>query len=48
MIRLSQRLAALKGYPMAEIPAIKRRLVEAGVDVIDTGREMPTIRRRPR
>jgi LL-diaminopimelate aminotransferase len=37
MIRLSQRLAALKGYPMAEIPAIKRRLVEAGVDVIDTG-----------
>jgi LL-diaminopimelate aminotransferase len=37
MIRLSQRLAALKGYPMAEIPAIKRRLIEAGVDVIDTG-----------
>ena len=37
MIRLSQRLAALKGYPMAEIPGIKRRLVEAGVDVIDTG-----------
>lgn len=37
MIRLSQRLAALKGYPMAEIPAIKRRLLESGVDVIDTG-----------
>jgi len=37
MIRLSQRLAALKGYPMAEIPAIKRRLVEAGMDVIDLG-----------
>ena len=37
MIRLSQRLAALRGYPMAEIPTIKRRLVEAGMDVIDVG-----------
>ncbi len=48
MIRLSQRLAALTGYPLAEIPAIKRRLIEAGVDVIDLGAATPTIRRRPR
>ncbi|MGH6691425.1 MAG: aminotransferase class I/II-fold pyridoxal phosphate-dependent enzyme [Gammaproteobacteria bacterium] len=37
MIELSQRLHALPGYPLAEIPTIKRRLVEAGVDVIDLG-----------
>ena len=34
MIQLSQRLQALPGYPLAEIPTIKRRLLEAGVDVI--------------
>ncbi len=37
MIELSQRLQALPGYPLAEIPTIKRRLVQAGVDVIDLG-----------
>ncbi len=33
----SHRLTSLPGYPMAEIPAIKRRLLGAGVDVIDVG-----------
>ncbi|MFI5235560.1 MAG: aminotransferase class I/II-fold pyridoxal phosphate-dependent enzyme [Gemmatimonadales bacterium] len=28
---------ALPGYPLAEIPAIKRRLLDQGVDVIDLG-----------
>ncbi|MGH7519197.1 MAG: aminotransferase class I/II-fold pyridoxal phosphate-dependent enzyme [Gemmatimonadales bacterium] len=37
MIELSQRVRALPGYPLAEIPTIKRRLVQAGVDVIDLG-----------
>ena len=37
MTKLSKRLAALQTYPMAEIPAIKRRLVQQGVDVIDVG-----------
>jgi LL-diaminopimelate aminotransferase len=37
MIELSQRLRALPGYPLAEIPTLKRRLLEAGVDVIDLG-----------
>ena len=37
MTKLSKRLAALPSYPMAEIPAIKRRLLEQGVDVIDLG-----------
>jgi LL-diaminopimelate aminotransferase len=37
MIELSQRLRALPGYPLAEIPSIKRRLIEAGIDVIDLG-----------
>ncbi len=37
MTRFSKRLAALPSYPMAEIPAIKRRLLEQGVDVIDLG-----------
>ncbi|HEX6106685.1 MAG TPA: aminotransferase class I/II-fold pyridoxal phosphate-dependent enzyme [Gemmatimonadales bacterium] len=37
MIQFSDRLKALPGYPLAEIPAIKRRLIEAGVDVIDLG-----------
>jgi LL-diaminopimelate aminotransferase len=37
MIEISARVLSLPGYPLAEIPAIKRRLVEAGVDVIDLG-----------
>ncbi len=37
MIGFSDRLHALPGYPLAEIPAIKRRLLDAGVDVIDLG-----------
>jgi LL-diaminopimelate aminotransferase len=37
MIQFSQRLTSLPGYPLAEIPAIKRRLIESGVDVIDLG-----------
>jgi len=35
--QFSKRLAALPTYPMAEIPTIKRRLVQQGVDVIDVG-----------
>jgi LL-diaminopimelate aminotransferase len=37
MINFSSRLQSLPGYPLAEIPTIKRRLIEAGVDVIDLG-----------
>ncbi len=37
MIELSTRVQALPGYPLAQIPTIKRRLIEAGVDVIDLG-----------
>src|SRR5918992_5928084 len=37
MISFSQRVQSLPGYPLAEIPSIKRRLLEAGVDVIDVG-----------
>ena len=37
MTQFSKRLAALPTYPMAEIPTIKRRLVQEGVDVIDVG-----------
>ncbi len=37
MTRFSKRLSLLPVYPMAEIPAIKRRLVQQGVDVIDVG-----------
>lgn len=37
MISFSKRLQSLPGYPLAEIPTIKRRLIEAGVDVIDLG-----------
>ena len=37
MIEFSARLKALPGYPLAEIPSIKRRLIESGVDVIDLG-----------
>ncbi|HKV72633.1 MAG TPA: hypothetical protein VJN62_15375, partial [Gemmatimonadales bacterium] len=37
MKELSKRIATLPGYPMAQIPAIKKRLIEQGVDVIDLG-----------
>jgi LL-diaminopimelate aminotransferase len=37
MIEFSARLQSLPGYPLAEIPSIKRRLIEAGMDVIDLG-----------
>jgi LL-diaminopimelate aminotransferase len=37
MIRNSRRIEQLPGYPLAEIPAIKRRLIDDGVDVIDLG-----------
>ena len=37
MIEISARVKALPGYPLAEIPGIKRRLVESGMDVIDLG-----------
>jgi len=37
MIPTSARLAALPGYPLAELPGIKRKLVAAGRDVIDLG-----------
>lgn len=37
MINISDRVGRLPGYPLAKIPAIKRRLLEAGVDVIDLG-----------
>ena len=37
MIGPSRRLERLPSYPMAEVPAIKRRLVREGVDVIDLG-----------
>ena len=37
MIEISARVQSLPGYPLAEIPSIKRRLVEAGMDVIDMG-----------
>jgi len=33
----SRRLAALPSYPMADLPAVKRRLVAEGRDVIDLG-----------
>ncbi len=37
MIRLSERLGVLPAYPLAELPAIKRRLLAQGVDVVDLG-----------
>ncbi|MGH7704180.1 MAG: aminotransferase class I/II-fold pyridoxal phosphate-dependent enzyme, partial [Gemmatimonadales bacterium] len=37
MIKLSTRLTTLPGYPLAEVPGIKRRLLGQGVDVIDLG-----------
>ena len=36
-IQPNARVNALPGYPLAEIPSIKRRLMEKGVDVIDLG-----------
>src|SRR6266511_4380109 len=33
----SKRVSALPTYPMAELPAIKRRLIEQGVDLMDVG-----------
>src|SRR3989441_12754925 len=36
-MNFSRRVAQLPTYPMAELPAIKRRLIEQGVDVIDVG-----------
>ncbi len=33
----NSRVQALPGYPLAELPGIKRRLIEAGRDVIDLG-----------
>ncbi|HET7619638.1 MAG TPA: aminotransferase class I/II-fold pyridoxal phosphate-dependent enzyme, partial [Vicinamibacterales bacterium] len=33
----SKRVGQLPTYPMAELPAIKRRLIQQGVDVIDVG-----------
>ncbi|PYP40166.1 MAG: LL-diaminopimelate aminotransferase [Gemmatimonadetes bacterium] len=36
-IRFSARLEALPGYPLAEIPTVKRRLLASGIDVIDLG-----------
>jgi LL-diaminopimelate aminotransferase len=37
MIQQSKRAHDLPGYPLAEIPGIKRRLLDEGVDVIDMG-----------
>ncbi|HSM07146.1 MAG TPA: aminotransferase class I/II-fold pyridoxal phosphate-dependent enzyme [Longimicrobiales bacterium] len=35
--KVSQRLGRLPGYPLAEVPAIRRALEARGVDVIDLG-----------
>lgn len=37
MIQISDRVGKLPDYPLARIPGIKRRLIAAGVDVIDLG-----------
>lgn len=37
MIPISDRVGRLPDYPLARIPAIKRRLISEGVDVIDLG-----------
>lgn len=37
MLPTGARVAALPGYPLAEIPAVKRRLLASGMDVIDLG-----------
>lgn len=36
-ITFSRRLQSLPGYPLAEIPSIKRRLAAQGMDIIDLG-----------
>src|SRR6266852_1258067 len=36
-MNFSRRVTQLPTYPMAELPAIKRRLIEQGVDLIDVG-----------
>lgn len=36
-MRQSDRVRSLPGYPLAELPAAKRRLLDAGMDVIDLG-----------
>jgi len=36
-VRISDRVAQLPAYPLAQIPSIKRRLIAAGMDVIDLG-----------
>jgi LL-diaminopimelate aminotransferase len=37
MIKLSDRVGRLPEYTLANIPTIKRRLIAAGMDVIDLG-----------
>jgi LL-diaminopimelate aminotransferase len=37
MTNVSKRVGALPTYPMEKIPAIKKKLIEQGVDVIDVG-----------
>jgi LL-diaminopimelate aminotransferase len=37
MSSFSKRVGALPTYPMEKLPAIKRRLIQQGVDVIDVG-----------
>lgn len=37
MTRTSGRMARLPGYPLADVPRIRRELLAAGVDVIDLG-----------
>jgi LL-diaminopimelate aminotransferase len=37
MIKANSRVDRLPGYPLAEIPSIKKRLLDQGVDVIDLG-----------
>jgi LL-diaminopimelate aminotransferase len=37
MIEISARVKSLPSYPLAEIPSIKRRLLDSGMDVIDLG-----------
>jgi LL-diaminopimelate aminotransferase len=37
MTRISDRVGKLPDYPLAKIPGIKRRLIAAGMDVIDLG-----------
>jgi LL-diaminopimelate aminotransferase len=37
MTNISRRVGALPTYPMEKIPAIKKKLIEQGVDVIDVG-----------